>query len=386
MRKRTVRTIQKEIAPILGALVLAALPVEALGGGDDVLSWRGRSYELDELPAELPAETLDAIDLWGDWAFSREYVMAASEDGTVLLVHALKKRTLARHMERIDETVEGFGEMFPGTSFDFVAGAPLPGGDLGERETAVMRPGPERHGPRAAMLFHLENVEHYHELLDRARELNPWLGSWVETAKRTAGCHIEDPLLAVWREDVKGQEEYDVQNEIVHRLAHLLVLRRFGQQPYWLQMGVAWNLENDVRGNIYVFPYRNGFVSIGEHGDWDNDLKRMFKKSKTLSIEDVALLHRGVYESNAARTAFGTVAFLAQHRPGALSGIMEDLRIIREDKGILREGNRWQLIPDFEVSAADQAAVFQHHAGEALWDELLKFFQKGKRFRPSKRG
>ena len=66
-------------------------------------------------------------------------------------------------------------------------------------------------------------------------------------------------------ENPAGMEEWDIENELVHRLAHLLLLRRFGQQPFWLTMGFSWYVEKEMRGAIYCYPYRSGFVWASEH-------------------------------------------------------------------------------------------------------------------------
>jgi len=75
-----------------------------------------------------------------------------------------------------------------------------------------------------------------------------------------------------------------------------LTVSRFGQIPYWLTMGIAWEAEMNHDGLIYVYPYRNEeFLSEGEHAAWPLDLKRMFKDRPTdpVSMTEFASFKRG---------------------------------------------------------------------------------------------
>ena len=51
-------------------------------------------------------------------------------------------------------------------------------------------------------------------------------------------------------------------NELANRLTRLLTHRRYGAMPYWLDMGLAWFVEQEVQGDLYSFPGRDDFVSI----------------------------------------------------------------------------------------------------------------------------
>ena len=57
-----------------------------------------------------------------------------------------------------------------------------------------------------------------------------------------------------------GMEEWSPDHEIVNRVAQLLFLRRFSQQSFWLQQGIAWCAEWGYDSSLYCFPYRHEFI------------------------------------------------------------------------------------------------------------------------------
>lgn len=383
MRNRYVHT-QPWLA--LAAVVLTAAPAVAQRKGKAPLTWRGEQHELAVLPEELSDGARAAVETWGAWAVERGYRLDLNEDGRVLLVHDMKKRVLANRRKRIAETTRLVDELLPAPVRADEAAQPTrppkaaTGGDAWTWEDD----GPPL-DTETAVLLQVKSQSDYASVVDKAAQGNEYLAGWVDGAKTLPGFLLERPLCAAWSEDAPGQEEWNIENELVHRLAQLLLLRRFGQMPFWLSMGVAWHVESEIQDGIYCFPYRDGFVWASEHGDWDRDLKQAFKKTKSLGFDELASWKRGSYEPDKARTAWGAVAFLARHRPHALGPILEDLRLLRDEKGIVHHGNSWERIPGFEVSAEDQLAVFRTHAGDDFLDELLRFFQKGKRYKPGKK-
>ena len=166
----------------------------------------------------------------------------------------------------------------------------------------------------------------------------------------------------------------------MHRVAELLLLHCFGRQPYWLLQGWAWHVEMTLCKDVYCFPYRAEFVWASEHTGWDKALRDYVEATKEseLSISDIAALQRGGWQDRGAKLAWGSVLFLDRNRAPALAQVLEDLRLAW-DAGSRRDlGNgQWERVAGFEVSPADQSAIFVRHAGQAFWPELTRFFRDG---------
>ena len=68
---------------------------------------------------------------------------------------------------------------------------------------------------------------------------------------------------------------------------------------------------------MYCFPYRDEFVGIGEHTDWDRTLARFFKnrkkRSQRLKPREFVAWPRGEYSDFAGRVSWGVVEFLSLH-------------------------------------------------------------------------
>jgi len=119
-------------------------------------------------------------------------------------------------------------------------------------------------------------------------------------------------------------------------------------------------VEYELLGSHYCFPWRNDFVFATEHTSWEGSLKSWHKKTKALTADEVTALTRGNFQVEHARNAWGAAAFLAGHHAGALPAILEDLRVVMAEKGVVtREDGTWERIPDWAPPAADQLAISQ---------------------------
>jgi hypothetical protein len=162
-----------------------------------------------------------------------------------------------------------------------------------------------------------------------------------------------------------------------------MLLRRFGRQPFWLTMGLAWHVEYAVRGALYCFPYRDEFVGVTEHDDWDRMLRQRYKGRDTLSMAELTAWKRGRWDREQALRSFGIGAFLAKHHADELPLVLDALREETLSKGrVTHADGSWELVPGYELSAEDQHAIFTRYLGEGWLDELLESFQKGKSYRP----
>jgi hypothetical protein len=227
------------------------------------------------------------------------------------------------------------------------------------------------------VLIQARKVEDYSSALEFVAEAHPYLGDWYEAAARMAGITLARPLCTAWLVSAAGLEEYDTANELVHRLAHLFVLRRFGEQPYWLLSGLAWHVEWEIRDSIYCFPYRDEFIFAVEHTAWPGMLSRSHDERDSLTMKDFAGWKRGSFHVDYAVRAWGLACFLAREDPKATPAILEDLRLLRDHQSkVHHDDGTWERIVGYESSPADQQAVFERHLGEDFLARALRFFKQ----------
>jgi PAS domain-containing protein len=374
------------VFPIVLSLLTAAAPRDV----EVRVHWMGSDYPLPELPAETGRGAAAATASWAPWAAEHGYRMALSADGRALLLVGRDTKRLEDELDLISGTLAAFDRLAPAPPMRDapVTGAvetePSAAAETGSWSWEWRDDGPELDTETVVVLRARDHAT-YAAALDRLAGEQVYLTGWTEGAKRLSGFVLERPLCAAFREDGNGSKEWDPRNELVHRLAQLLVSRRFGVQPYWLKVGIAWEVEREVCNSLYCFPYRDEFVYASEHGDWEKDLRNRHKRVESLAMADLSAWKRGSYDGEHARRAFGLVHFVARHHPGAMSAVLEDLRLLRDERGVVHYADgSWERIVGWEASAEGQREIFRRHLGDDFLDELLAFFQKGRKYDPKR--
>jgi hypothetical protein len=216
------------------------------------------------------------------------------------------------------------------------------------------------------VMFVLEKPAHYDSVVDAIAERFSYLGPWVKEARGSGGFVLEEPLAGAYVKGIEANEEWSGEHELVHRIAELLLVRRFGRQPYWVQQGWAWHTELSLMGSIYCFPYRNEFVGVGEHGGWDKDLSRFFDESSKLDvwISDIGALRRGVWNDRHAKVAWGAVKFLVEQHGAALPALLEEQRVEWDRQNRVEAGDgTWTRDRQFRLPDPLQRELLERHAG-----------------------
>lgn len=390
------------------AVTLLTLPAAAGGGGDQV-SWRGKTHALEKLPPDLDAAARSALLDWRPFAKECGYRFDLESKGRVLVLSPVDATAPERTLDLVARTVELFEAALPVPERHKPASAaapepksaptgaqplpedpeeapvgapPKPANGTGTSTAAAAKTDPDPAAvldKRTAVLLCLRNGEDYEKALDFAARLEPYLVAWLEQAKQQSGFTLERPLCGGMVLNQPDQEEWNPDNEAVNRCMQLLVLRRFGTQPYWLAQGLAWYAEFGVQKSVYCFPYRTGFVGIGEHTDWDKELASRFDASakEPVAIEDFAGLKRGTWDAARARTAWGVADYLARTRPRDLAALLEDLRFEREIKSRRHKADgTWERIPDYELPLADQKRIFVARLGPKTFAEMTEAWRK----------
>lgn len=363
-------------APLVPALAQAPCDVE-----EARLHWRGEEITLAELPTELFDRLCPTLEHWVPWTESEGYRAHLNEGARVIFLTHLSEKRAARQLALVEKTVAAFDELLPPVERD-------PAEDFLEADWGVGEVVPDRD---PIVLFELEEPEHFASLLDHLGSEVPRLSAWASGMKRGTGFMYDDVLSAAWMAappEVELGTVWRPENELVNRLARMLLRGRFGGQPHWFKLGVAWRVEQEVMGDIYAFPGRNEFVEVGSHAGWETELKREFKKRRRdpLQWSEFALWRDGTWDADAAARSWGLVSFLAEHRAESLPRIAEALRVAHKaGTRVVHADGRWELRPSFVVPLEEQMEIFREHAGEDLLEEATVAFQKGRRYKPRRR-
>lgn len=366
--------------PTLAKLALTTLfatplvAAAASGGEGDFLSWKDRTWSLDEARVHLADATAEELDAWRPWCAERGYVVELDADGRVLIVLSEKRKQREKLMAEAHEATALFDALLPTPERDPNETFLTPSWGRGQHV-------PDQ-GPVALAL--VESAPEFDSLLAVLERTDPSLtgrildrkGPAFFSGQAQAGAIQSAPdgfeLGTVWR----------AENELVNRLTRLLLHRRFGELPYWLDMGMAWYVEQEVRGDLYSFPGRDEFVSIHDHDGWKNDLKREFKKRRKepLTLEEFANWRPGTWDQDKVAISWGFARFLAQHPKKPLSAICEDLRLdVKENSVVTHDDGTWELVAGYRPSLETQHAILVRHLGEDYLEAASAYFKKGVR-------
>lgn len=397
------------------ALTLLCLlaPGRAGSEGVPVLTVGGKPTKLSELPPELGEGPRSAIETWAAWVVGARYRLDLDPTGRVLLITPIEAGGPSRELALVVRTLELFDGALPAPDRAPIAAAstqgasadkseipedpipedPIPedpepedpfpwqaaSGEEGTSHTYVW--GSELAAPdsQTIALLVLRDESDFDAVLDFLAERFEYLKAWKPKAGTLVGFTLALPLAGAHVLRAAGQEEWRPENELVNRLAQLLVLRRFGQQPHWLVQGWAWHVELSLLDSVYCFPDRTGFVYATEHSGWEDELCRRFaeRKQKGLAIKDFASWKRGVYDDERGRIAWGVVRYAMQTDPGILQNVLEDQRLYydqhsRREKG---DGN-WERKRDYEVPISVQRRFFQQRAGKGFFSEVADHYRR----------
>lgn len=334
---------------------------------------------------ERPIE--GATRFWSEWASARRLRFFSTRDERVLLLLPENRSKPERALDLVERALARFDEMLP---------APAPSGGASGSDGIAADPdstgaewnwGDPSHplDSDAIVVGLFRDPEEYCAALDEIGKSFPYLLPWIESGRDDPGCILERPLFGACIASVPGMEEWNPDNELVHRAAQLAMLRRFGQQPVWVGLGVGWNVEFDVLENIYCFPWRNGFVSVSEHGGWEADLRKTFSKreKQPLSAGELADVRRGGFDSDQAAISWGAVRFLAQHHPAELPALLAELHALRDRLGRISDdgGRHWTMPADYVLPASEQQSALERIVAEDVLAQASDWFRLGRKWK-----
>ncbi len=335
------------------------------------------SFALLCLPLLFPAPrqgdyeqaAADTMEVWGAWAaeqlmsgeiVEKAYIPNTSRDNRVL-VWVPKGTKSSRLMSASKKTVAIFDKLF----------------DPATREASAAP-------VRTAVLFPLSGPKSFKSITEAAASSNPALAGWASAATGGVGFLLEDPLSAGWLLDVPNSEVWNVENELVNRLARLLTLERYGRQPHWLAQGLAWHVELKVCKDVYCFPYRSGFVSKKEHKSWAKRLPLVMEErgETPLTAGDLAGWSRNSWQADSAALASGAVDMLVKHYPDEMPKVLSAFAQTRNKDGRKTESDgSWQLIPDYEIPSEQEQEILNRELGVDFLVEFDRYAREPGRYR-----
>jgi hypothetical protein len=362
-------------------------------------------------PSSIAAKAAEAA--WKEWADKHNYAFTWSKDERVLVMLPTERSRPERALELMEKSLKRFDEMLPPPPpppapppkpvDDTDVPPPSDGDNPPSEDPRAPTAAPAANGKTAGtwvwgagdhpldsdtIVFGLfRKPDDFADALDKVAKGFPFLAPWAAKAKEDPGCLLLQPLFGGCVDRVNGMEEWNPDNELVHRVAVLAMYRRFGHEPFWVGLGVGWNVEFDVLKSIYCFPYRNSFVWAKEHGGWEADLRRVYGKrgkKQPLTVDELAELKRGSFDLDGAARSWGTVRFLADAYPKQLSPLLADFQRLRDklgrkmDPGASEAWASWKIPADFELAAADQKGVIEGDLAKDVLDQASAYFRDGK--------
>lgn len=367
------------LSAVVASLVLPFPLLQGAPPAEDAarafLTWKGRPWTLAEAAAQLPEVARAELAIWEPWCLSHGYRALLDDDAVAIVVAAAKRRDLARLSERCATVTRAIDAL-----------APRPQRDPGE---TFLTPtwGVGQHVPESgpATVAVLEQEPHFDAALELMVALKPFLADRLPREENPATFHSGEGGSGALLAEPEGIELGTVwrpENEVVNRLARLLLHRRFGKLPYWLEMGLAWNVEQSVIGDLYSFPGRDEFVSIADHSGWKNELKRRFAKRRKepLRLEELSGWTSQRWDAEAAALAWGFGRFLAAQDPAAVSAALEELRLdVKQGSVRTLPDGRWELVVGYATPLERQREILARHLGDDVLARAGDAFRAGLR-------
>ena len=425
------RASRSALSRLASAALLAAFGSSGVSAGELQITWGSEALRLEALPATLPVSARTSLESWAPFAQRLELRFDLDRDARVWLVGPAGEAAATGRRKLAERAATAWSALVP--TFREAAPPPEAAGGSEPKGGKAGKPKPEDPIPEdpegafpwlepkgggetgstppteatwgdslwppdgdTAVLFVLPDDAALAALLDELGAKYPDLAAWTVEAKKDAGFVVEAPLVGAFLLGGEDLEEWSPDNELVHRVARLLTLRRWGQLPPWLAYGIAWNVEQETMRSIRSFPNRHEFVGVGESSAWEGDLQRRFAalRDEPLAVDTFAGWPRGQWDGPRARVAWALVRFLAKHRSGAedvgagggFGAFLAELRASwrRDNRTGLGEGV-WTRDRTWEVPAARQGELLLSTCGDDVLVEAGRALRLGSDYRTPRR-
>jgi hypothetical protein len=392
--------------------MIAFLLALLLARGDETpLHWAEKRLDPAALPADLPEPARLAVEAWYPWSRDHAYKLDLDRTGRVLLITRESNDRIGQQLEFVDQVLARFeGELPPPAARlevpvpgakkkepeppPVAKGEPVPEDPEGEDHPWKLAPTKPAERTSAAptvttwgaqgappdsqtvVLFVVRDQDDFVALLKHLASKYPYLAAWSAEAKVNQGFVLGEPCVGAYLELPDGVEEWDPDNELVHRIARLLVLNRYGELPNWFLLGYAWHLEIALRKGVYCFPWRDEFVWATEHGGWPSAARARYAKERIKPADFMGFV-RGKYIDEMAKASWAMAAYLVAKEHAKLPALLEEVRVYRLEHGRIAEGeDRWRKDTEYEIPVSEQAKLFTKHLGEGYLQRASVFVRQ----------
>lgn len=362
------------IAFALGGVSLSATLSPAASPADThEVYYKGEKWQVADLPEGLAPGVATAIDACAVWSKNLGYSLTLDPSGRVLLVCKRVGKRLKKELDLV-ESVLGRVDVWVPEPVAFpkewqTQGNTQTWGWLGDPRAEVI-----------PIVYILSGELQQEALLESLADTAPALESMVDGASKLSGFTLPVPLVTAYLESATILQEYSPENELVHRLTHMLLIQRAGRIPQWLVSGLAWEAEWNLGRGIWCFPWRDEFVFNVEHVAWQRlarDHAMAEGPTKNLAVETLFALGRKRFVRADAILAFGCGAFLAREHPKVIRKFMEELSLDRA-RGVYHDlgDSSWELDWGYETSIDRQLEILQELVGDDVLNELTAYLRQ----------
>lgn len=362
------------LAPLHGPLA-----PQPAAGADDLpkVYVGGKARPAAEVAGEQPAGQGDgllaSLAAYSEWTEQQGYSWTLPEGGGLLLAHPGKLRSKAKEPRLTAQALAHVEALFPR---DGVPVAEPSTDNVWDDAFGGQGAEPEPDAPSglAPVVFLLDGEKDQGQLMGQLVAQHPYLANWGSGSGGTqAGFLLERPPLAGVLTTGAGLEEYDPLGELVHRVARLALHERYGRQPDWLRLGLAWDAELLLRKRVDCFPGRSGFVGAVEHTGWDKALRAHLRSDRAPEsvLDALSRLTTQVFDQEGAWLAQGTFAYLRERHAGELGELAAAFAADRERREVTRHGDgTWTRNSAYAPSPAAQREILERVLGSDFEAEL----------------
>ncbi len=370
------------------AAPLVAIPVAAT----PTVLWEEKHHRVDKLPEDLVAGAREEIGKWATWAEENDMSMALTDDQTILFIsddkNLLKDRldVLYEAQEKTETLLFGKGGR---KAFERERAKREATPTTGELSDPAPKPPADSiidYSQGTITIFEVADRLQMKEVLTRLASDHEYIRSWLAVADSHTGFTFEVPLVGLWLETPE-QEEWDPNAELINRAAQLLVTREYGPMPYWLRMGIAWNVEFEMLDGLWCFPYRSEFVFTTEHTAWPSELKDRYADRDEFELQPDEFMdwQERSYNGDKGRVAFGVVHFLAEHQDKELPNLLAALRDSYAVGSVeVAQDGSWKRKGDYKIPLEEQQKLMIAGTRADLMPEVTTYLRKGLKYTPRK--
>lgn len=228
--------------------------------------------------------------------------------------------------------------------------------------------GTQRAQAELPVLILVRDRADFRRVLDGVLAANPFLADHVANLKASlvSGTVIESPLVGVVIQEPEESDEYLPHHELVKKEVELLLFKRFGPLPFFVEEGVAWCFEWGEFGELRTFTGRTEFIGKDDpaYGGWSHARDVLFQAGRGFRFEsDVDVMKRlrkwrsDEYRDDLAAASFALTRCLLEHHGDQSSEILARWGAATcEQRGRLAADGGWRLDPEFVLGPDDLVA------------------------------